>query len=61
MVKIQKPKFIDLEDVQDFYDEVIYAEEIVSKIVEGYSIEGKNERGLTIDSCKFKNVIFTRY
>jgi hypothetical protein len=29
MVKIQKPKFIDLEDVQDFYDEVIYAEEIV--------------------------------
>lgn len=59
MVKIQKPKFINLEDVQGFYDEVIYAEEIVSKIVEGYSIEGKNERGLTIDSCKFKNVVFT--
>lgn len=58
MVKIQKPKFLDLEEVEDFYDEVIYADEIVCKIIEGYSIDEKNERGLTIDSCKFKNVIF---
>ena len=58
MFKIQKPKFLALEEVKDFYCDVICADEIVGKIIEEYSIDGKNQVGLTIDSCRFKNVIF---
>ena len=61
-LKIQKPKFIDeLEQVDDLYEEITLAEKIQNKIIENDLLEDKETYGLTIDSCKFKNIIFSNY
>ena len=61
-LKIQKPKFIDeLEQVDDLYEEITLAEKIQNKIIENDLLEDKDTYSLTIDSCKFKNIVFSNY
>ena len=59
LIKVQKPKFIDdFEEIEDIYDEMIYEEKIQNKIIEDRDIRVKNDVGITIDSCIFRNVAF---
>lgn len=61
-LKIQQPKFIDeLEQVDDLYEEITLAEKIQNKIIENDLLEDKDTYSLTIDSCKFKNIVFSNY
>ncbi|EMU54580.1 pentapeptide repeat-containing protein [Clostridium butyricum] len=58
-LKISKPKFVDdFEDIEDFYDEIVLSDKIMNKIVDSEIIEGKEEKGMNIDSCIFRNVVF---
>ncbi|WP_455796810.1 hypothetical protein [Clostridium butyricum] len=50
-LKISKPKFVDdFEDIEDFYDEIVLSDKIMNKIVDSEIIEGKEEKGMNIDS-----------
>lgn len=57
--KIQKPKFIDeLEEIDKIEAEIAISEKLQNKIIENAEVDYLNEKGLTIDSCIFKNSIF---
>ena len=54
LYKIQKPKFIDeLEELESIEDEIARFEKLQNKILEDIDIDYLQERGLTIDSCRF--------
>ena len=57
--KIQKPKYInDLESINDYNEDILFSDRIKDRIVDGIEILQKDDMGISIDSCVFKNTKF---
>ena len=60
ILTIQKPKILDeLFEINDIYNEIILEYKLQDKTLQNDIIEDKNEHGFTIDSCIFRNVVFS--
>ena len=60
LIKLQKPKFIDeIEEINDIYQEITIADKIQNKSLNNELLEDKDDYGVTIDSCVFRNVVFS--
>lgn len=57
--KIQRPKFIDeLEEIYRLEEEIDTYGKLQNKIIENVEVDYLKEKGLTIDSCIFRNSMF---